>query len=118
MSCVTRGQPASGRAAIIVLSAVCAVMLVAMVLLISYDPREGADGLASPPEVFEITSLSASEVGAVAVSNSAASYGLLNDPSGIRVVSGASGDYSASELRAFVYAACHLSGTREIKDLS
>jgi hypothetical protein len=34
------------------------------------------------------------------------------------VVSGASGDYSASELRAFVYAACHLSGTREIKDLS
>ena len=94
--------------ALIILLILCVFFALLYALLPGKKPApaelQGAD------ETFLITDIPVSEVLAMAVSNSYGSFGILNSPDGIRAVSHIDGQYSASQLRAFVYIASHLSG--------
>ena len=66
--------------------------------------RESAD------DAILITDIPVGELLALAVTNSNGSFGILNSPDGIRFVTDTDGSFSASQMRALVYLACHLTG--------
>lgn len=105
------------RRAITALSAACLLLLACTAALALYTPR-GAQDAQAGGTVYEITNIPVGEIRAVAVSNAEAIYGLMQSGGEITMVSDVQGVYSAAELRALVYAACHLTGKREIRDLS
>lgn len=84
-----------------------------------YTPKEAETGT-DADEAVPVTDISVAEVGAVAVTNSTGTYGLMIYNSYIELIpvdqgAGISVDpelCSQSELRAFVYAMCHLSAER------
>ncbi|MDR1379755.1 MAG: DUF4340 domain-containing protein [Synergistaceae bacterium] len=117
----------SDRRTIIALSSACALFAILAFLLARYDPydydpydmEESATPLEiTKIEVMEVTAFPPSEIGAIAVTNVLTSYGLMNYPTEIMVISNVSGDWSQSDLRAFVYAACHLTASRRLPDAS
>ena len=93
--------------ALIVLLSLCVIFALLYALLPGGKP---APAVAESAEVTFITDIHVGELLALAVTNSYGSFGILNSPDGIRVVSDTEGQFSTSQLRAFVYIACHLTG--------
>jgi hypothetical protein len=114
---VRRGRGGSDGRTITALSSACILLAVLAAALALYDP-DGAETVPPVPGIFEITSIPVSEIGAAAVSNALVSYGLMNHPSGVEVVSDVYGNWSQQELRAFIGAACRLTGSRKLPDAS
>lgn len=105
------------KRAVKILAAVFACLLLCTGLLAVYVPQ-GETGAKQGDTIYSITNVPVDQVQAIAVSNDRAVFGLLLTGTDIELITQQPGAYSQSELRAFVYATCHLTGNQENKDLS
>jgi len=94
--------------ALIILMSLCVIFGSIYVLLPSGKPAPS--GRESADDAVLITDIPVGELLALAITSSRGTYGILNSPEGIKIVSDTDGEYSASQMRAFIYIACHLTG--------
>ena len=66
--------------------------------------------------VYEVVNVPLTDLEAVKVENAQASFAVLNAPQGAEMVSESTGTYDESQLRALLYAAGHISGSRKVSD--
>jgi hypothetical protein len=89
------------------------ILCVFLAALYALLPGERAAPSPAPGDVLSaITDIPAGEARALAVSNGRGVFGLLNGPDGVTAVSDLDGPFDAAEMRALLYAACHLRGRR------
>ncbi len=100
--------------AVRLLSLLCLCFGAASMLLWRYTPA--TVGQADQTAVYEITDIPVSEITAVAITNKQASFGVMQKEGALEVVSDTEGSYDQAQLRALVYAASHLTGSRKNTD--
>ncbi len=66
--------------------------------------------------VYEVVNLPLSALTAVKVENETTAYAVLNGTEGVEMVSKYNHAYDEAQLRAFLYAASHISGSRKVTD--
>lgn len=66
--------------------------------------------------VYEVTNISAADILAVKVQNAQANYALMQNGPQIEMISSSHGEWDQTQLRAFLYAAGHISGSRKVDD--
>lgn len=91
------------------------LILIGLVLLLSQNTARETVSQAVTT-VYEVTNISASNIFAVKVENELASYAVMQNGPALEMVSMNSGEWDESQLRAFVYAAGHISGSRKVAD--
>ena len=91
------------------------LILAGLVLLLSQNTTMETSNQAVTT-VYEVTNISASNIFAVKVENELASYAVMQNGPALEMVSMNSGEWDESQLRAFVYAAGHISGSRMVED--
>lgn len=95
--------------------AVCVAVLGVLLAYVTYTPPQtAAEGQAAA--VYAVVDRSPADILAVKVENAAAAYAILNSQSGLEMVSTAAGNYDAAQMRALVYTAGHISGSRKVTD--
>ena len=105
--------------ALIILTIVCIFLGIIFALLPSENshPDNRAQRNTNDAPVM-ITDIPVGEIQALAVTNSHGSYGIINSPNEITVVSDLDGVFSTQEMRALIYLAAHLPGIRRLDSFS
>ncbi len=101
--------------AVKILAVLCLCFGAATLLLWRYAPA--AAGETQDTAVYEITNIPVGEITAVGVTNGKASFGVMQQGGQpLEMVSNVKGSYDQAQLRALIYAACHLTGSRKNTD--
>ena len=101
------------RALIILLSVL--VLLAVCYVLLPPEKSPASDSTVQKTDSgIMITDIHVTELLALIITNSHGSFGILNEPDNISLISGTEGSFSVSYMRAAVYLACHLPGIRQL----
>ncbi|MEA4998178.1 MAG: DUF4340 domain-containing protein [Candidatus Limiplasma sp.] len=82
---------------------------------LSFTPAQKAV-LEQTATVYEVVNLPLADMTAVKVENTEASFAVLNGAQGVEMLSQAHNKYDESQLRAFLYAAGHITGSLKVTD--
>lgn len=96
---------------------VCAAALSGLLFLLAREPDTKA-AVTAETTVYPIVDLSVADIAAVKVENGSASFAVLQGPDGVEMVSRSANAYDATQMRAFLYAAAHITGSRRVTDAS
>lgn len=97
--------------------AACLAALLGLLGFLLLQPDRAGDRREEAP-VYEITRMPLAQLAAVSVKNSKAAFAVMQTAEGLEMVSANGGAYDAAQLRALLYAACNLTGSRRITDRS
>lgn len=100
--------------ALIVLVLLNILLAGAIAILLTMPGKEAA--LQENATVYEVTDLSASQIMAVKVENENAAYAIMQNGPNIELISTLKGEWDQTQLRAFIYAAGHISGSRKVEE--
>ena len=91
------------------------LILAGMILLLLQNKPQEVTGIAVNT-VYEVTIFSASDIMAVKVENEQTSFAVMQNGPTLEMISKNRSEWDQSQLRAFVYAAGHISGSRKVQD--
>lgn len=91
-------------------------LLLALLIGFLLQNKEREPVTAELTTVYEVTNISAADILAVKVRNAQANYALMQNGPQLEMISSSQGDWDQAQLRAFLYAAGHLSGSRKVDD--
>ncbi|HNW87205.1 MAG TPA: DUF4340 domain-containing protein [Candidatus Limiplasma sp.] len=97
--------------------AACALALIALLGWLLYRPQAETP-VAAEATVYEVVAVSPADIAAVKVENAQDSYAVLNGADGVEMISQTAGAYDPAQLRALLYAAGHITGSRKVTDES
>jgi hypothetical protein len=98
--------------ALVILLILCAALAAGYVLLPGSAPQDASSSSVT------INDIPVGELKALALSTSQGIFGILNGPDGLSAVPEASLTFDEAQMRALVYAACHLTGIRRLDTFS
>ena len=93
--------------------AFCVLALGALLGWLLYRPQADTPA-AQTATVYEVVNLSPADIAAVKVENAQGAYAVLNGTAGVEMLSQAAATYDAAQLRALLYAAGHITGSRKV----
>ncbi|NLA53676.1 MAG: DUF4340 domain-containing protein, partial [Clostridiales bacterium] len=91
-------------------------LILAGMILLLFQSEPAQTTSAAVNTVYEVTNFSASDILAVKVENEQTSFAVMQNGPTLEMVSINRGEWDQSQLRAFVYAAGHISGSRKVQD--
>lgn len=97
----------------VVALAVCTALLSGALVWLSQEPEAVKPEAAA---VYEVMNVNVADIAAVKVENEQEAFAVMQGPDGLEMVSSQGGSYDLLQLRAFLYAAGHISGSRRIAD--
>ena len=95
--------------------ALSVALLSGLLLLLLREPETQAADTAETT-VYPIVDLSVADIAAVKVENGSTSFAVLQGPDGVEMASRSDNAYDATQMRAFLYAAAHITGSRRVTD--
>ena len=100
--------------AMIVLFVLCIFFTVTFALLPSGSQAAGRAARVAGDAALMITNIHVADIQAIAIANTYGLIGIINNPTGITVVSHLDGDFNAQHMRALVYFSGNLPGIRRL----
>ena len=104
------------KRSVIVMGAVCVLLGALLAFLLLWAPPAAVTSGETAVETFVDVPLS--RLAAVMIENRKTSYAVMQTPAGPEVISRFQADYDDTQLKALLYAASHLSGSRKNTDAS
>ena len=101
----------------VVVLALCVAALSALLGWLLYRPQAEAPAVQAAT-VYEVVNLSPADIAAVKVENAKENFAVLNGASGVEMISQTAASYDAAQLRALLYAAGHITGSRKVTEES
>ncbi len=101
----------------LVLLCLCNAVLIAFLGFLLTPEQEQTQSEETAP-VYEVVEISVADVLAVKVENTEGSFAILQAPTGVEMIAAQEASYDTSEMQAFLYASCHMTGSRKVTDES
>ena len=98
------------------LAALILISLLLCALLVRFWMTSEEETAGSEATVYDVISLPLSELAAVKVENLESSFAMISTPQGVEMIAQAEQEYDQGQLRAFLYAAGHITGSRKVTD--
>ncbi|NLV58528.1 MAG: DUF4340 domain-containing protein [Clostridiales bacterium] len=99
----------------VVVLLICVALLGALLGWLLYTPAQKA-AQEQAATVYEVVNLPLAELTAVKVENAETAFAVLNSAEGVEMLSQTDNEYDEAQLRAFLYAAGHITGSRKVTD--